>query len=253
MTLARSWLVGVVAFGLAAGCGTEDNPAPPEEATAAVHADLVGGGNLGTLNDGDYLFPGQRLVAPQCYYHLEMQYDGNLVTYGNTGANAWVVWDTSTFNGGWNGQGGYVTLQSDGNIVVYNWNDQAVWADNVVGFWSQSYATLQVDGNWVERTNPTGGYLWDAGSAHGPGLPTGGCTLAGVKTHVERNLRNGTVYGSPFSVPHPSWCGYYCAQDSNCKSYTVRYDTCTLMSDVGTLKSVPSQDSAHVWTGVIVR
>jgi hypothetical protein len=251
MTLARSWLVGVVAFGLAAGCGTEDDPAP-EEATAALQAELVGGA-LGQLNDGDYLFPGQRLVAPQCYYHLEMQYDGNLVTYGDNGSARWKVWDTSTYDGGWNGRGGYVTLQSDGNIVVYNWNDEAVWADNVVGGWSQSVATLQVDGNWVERSNPTNGYLWDSGSAHGPGVPTGGCQLAGVKTHVERALRDGTVLGSPFSVPRQSWCGYYCAQDSSCKSYTVRYNTCTLRSTVGTIQSIPSQDWAHVWTGVIVR
>ena len=38
------------------------------------------------LQEGDYLFQGQNLVASLCYFRLAMQGDGNLVVYGWAGA-----------------------------------------------------------------------------------------------------------------------------------------------------------------------
>ncbi len=77
----------------------------------------------GTLFEGEYLFPGQQLIAPGCYYGTFMQPDGNLVTYTDVqrppmGA-AW--WASGTVY-----RGGYARLQTDNNFVIYDWNEQPV-------------------------------------------------------------------------------------------------------------------------------
>ena len=61
------------------------------------------------LNAEQYLYAGQGLVGGGgCYYHLDMQFDGNLVLYaGNT-----AYWATNTV-----GRGAYAVMQSDGNFV----------------------------------------------------------------------------------------------------------------------------------------
>jgi hypothetical protein len=76
-----------------------------------------------TLHEGQYLFPGQKLLAPGCYFETIMQNDGNLVTYENANNPGQPWW----WSGTQNNVGGYAVLQGDNNFVIYNWADQAVW------------------------------------------------------------------------------------------------------------------------------
>ena len=88
-----------------------------------------------SLTSGESLQPGQYLQSPNGSYELIMQADGNLVLYQGT-----VTCPTASCNGDalWNsGTGGdndaYVTMQSDGNLVVYD-NGTAVWSSQTAGF-----------------------------------------------------------------------------------------------------------------------
>jgi len=44
---------------------------------------------------GDFLFPGQRIVSYGCYYHADMQYDGNFVLYRGPGTGT-PIWSTQS-------------------------------------------------------------------------------------------------------------------------------------------------------------
>lgn len=60
--------------------------------------------------------------------YLVMQYDGNLVMYPNdnyVNGTSQAIWATGT-----NGQNLYLSVQDDGNMVIYNQQDQPVWATN---------------------------------------------------------------------------------------------------------------------------
>src|SRR6266480_4711544 len=71
------------------------------------------------------LYQGQQIVAPGCYYHLAMQWDGNLVSYNGGGA---VVWKTDTNSGEW------LTVQgSDQNTVLYDAAFGAPWNTGACG------------------------------------------------------------------------------------------------------------------------
>jgi hypothetical protein len=82
--------------------------------TGIVHAATSTSDNL---IGGEYLFPGQRLIASACYYRLAMQPDGNLVTYGGSSPK----WATNTANN----VGGYALLGGDGNFLVRNWAERS--------------------------------------------------------------------------------------------------------------------------------
>ena len=71
------------------------------------------------------MYPGQRLVASQCYYHVRMQGDGNLVLYAGPNAST-PLWasDTAVF------PGAYAAMQKDGNLVVYSKSGYAKWASH---------------------------------------------------------------------------------------------------------------------------
>jgi hypothetical protein len=72
---------------------------------------------------------------------LTMQWDGNLVLYDQY---ARARWATNTW-----GQGGVrATMQIDGNFVVYDANDRPLWASNT--YWHTDYVlAIQGDGNMV--------------------------------------------------------------------------------------------------------
>jgi hypothetical protein len=111
-------------------------------------AALIYGPPASTLTAGKSLGAGQQLISPNGRYMLAMQYDGNLVLYNvNTGVNTGVLWSSGT--GGH--PGAYVTMQVDGNFVVYRSSGQPLWASNTVGTNANS-ATLQDDGNFVLYT-----------------------------------------------------------------------------------------------------
>jgi hypothetical protein len=128
----------------------------------------------GRLNTGDYLTDG--------YHWLVMQSDCNLVLYDKRGA----PWYSNTAG---LGPGCYLTLQPDGNLVIYQPNGHAVWASathagdelimqrdgNVVLYdtnnWSAQWATNTVHhAVCVEPGTSTSGYrvclkwAWDDGA-----------------------------------------------------------------------------------------
>ncbi|XP_039124651.1 mannose-specific lectin-like [Dioscorea cayenensis subsp. rotundata] len=110
------------------------------------------------LYSGESLRSGQAL-SPTYYasYTFIMQSDCNLVEYDNGNA----IWASGT-----NGRGSscYVTLQSDGNLVIYDNNNNAVWASNTNVGQGNYVLILQKDRNvviyggalWATNTNTVG-------------------------------------------------------------------------------------------------
>ena len=86
----------------------------------------------------DALYPGEYLTSPSGAFQLILQTDGNLVLYGRNG-NA--VWSTRTHGSG-------VTeakMQADGNFVLYD-GGKAEWATNrFAGFTFERNAVLRVN------------------------------------------------------------------------------------------------------------
>jgi hypothetical protein len=116
------------------------------DATLALYASLVAL-NPATVYAGDKLNPGEmlrrgeRLTSGNDQYRLTMQDDGNLVLYDVSNRPLWAS----------NTDGKAVEkciMQVDGNLVLYLYNGQAVWASNTQGK-PGSYLVLQNDGNMV--------------------------------------------------------------------------------------------------------
>ncbi len=162
------------------------------------------------LDANEFLFPGQRLFAGACDFDLVMQGDGNLVAYDIYYNHA--VFATNTVN-----KGGYVAMQGDGNFVMYNWSDKAVWSTNTQNhpgafvYLDFNGAVFVLDKNWNT--------LWWAGGSAGYNYT---CNMPPSKTYVTNNTdRFGGDYADLVPTQsRPSWCGYFCSQDSQCKAYT---------------------------------
>ncbi|MET8952002.1 hypothetical protein ACWEO4_29730 [Streptomyces sp. NPDC004393] len=87
--------------------------------------------------------------------HLTMQGDGNLVIYDEQGHARWA---SNTF-----GAGNHAVFQADGNLVVYNSANQAVWSSGTEGH-NGAELVLQNDGNVV--ISQGGAALWASGTQH---------------------------------------------------------------------------------------
>jgi hypothetical protein len=104
-----------------------------------------------TLQNDQQIGVGQSLYSPTGNVRLTLQADGNLVMYD---ANANPIWASNTVGSG----AAYAVQQmSDGNFVVYNAGNAPVWASGV----TQPSAQLRVqdDGNLVIYSQ-SGGPLW---------------------------------------------------------------------------------------------
>jgi YD repeat-containing protein len=86
------------------------------------------------------LQPGQSMLSPDGRFKLTLQRDGNVVLYN--AANG-VLWMTGTVGSGAN----WLVLQNDGNLVLYT-GQTPVWATNTNGQFS-SHLEIQSDGNLV--------------------------------------------------------------------------------------------------------
>ncbi|MDK9500171.1 hypothetical protein QEZ40_005798 [Streptomyces katrae] len=93
-------------------------------------------GVLATLNPGQRLDPGARLVDHVSTTELVMQPDGNLVLYalGTPGGYKLPLWASGTHGN----PGAYATMQADGNFVVYkkdggHGRGGALWHTNTYG------------------------------------------------------------------------------------------------------------------------
>ena len=92
------------------------------------------------------LWPGQALqkdvplYSDDLVFRLVFQDDGNLVVYDNQNRALWAS--------GTNGQAAsQCIMQTDGNLVIYGYYD-AIWASGTNG-WYNAYLDMQDDGNLV--------------------------------------------------------------------------------------------------------
>jgi chitodextrinase len=90
------------------------------------------------------LFVNDVLVSADRRWYLVMQYDSNLCAYPVGGGGAYWCSNTS-------GKGGTrVVMQTDGNFVMYNASNSAVWATNTAGSGNNPFRfIMQNDGNIV--------------------------------------------------------------------------------------------------------
>lgn len=133
--------------------------------TGSTRSRLTSPSVISALPSGAALFDGQSLVSPNGRFSLDMQSDGNLVLYG-TGL---VLWDSGTAGDAPD----YATMQGDGNFVIYK-AGKAVWSsgtDQLVK--NQSFVlSVQNDGN-VVIYSPTDKALWASYTQAGAGLQYG--------------------------------------------------------------------------------
>ena len=107
------------------------------------------------LSSNQVLFKGQFIQNAARTSRLVLQGDGNLVLYNSNNQAVWASWTVGS-------NAKYLILQSDGNLVLYNSNNQAVWASWTEGN-GNSTMYLQGDNNlviynyngptWSTRTN----------------------------------------------------------------------------------------------------
>jgi hypothetical protein len=113
------------------------------------------------LQSGEKLSAGKSLYSPNGRFRLTMQRDGNLVIYDRDGHSLWASNTAKT------GRANYLMLQSDGNLVLYRRDEKPLKASGTVGQGSQDL-NMQDDGNLVlyasgERP------IWASGMAAGLG------------------------------------------------------------------------------------
>lgn len=174
------------------------------------------------LYANQYLYAGQRLADTWgCYYHLEMQSDGNLVLYAGNSP----YWATNT-----SGRGAYAVMQSDGNFVVYDWWNRPVWSTNTWGH-PYSFLAMQSDANLVVYDGTTldcrSGWcqyvpLWASNTWTGSPVGVTPCYASSKFTAVESNYDHA---GGDYAVYNisgwgPTLCEYWCATDARCKAFT---------------------------------
>jgi hypothetical protein len=90
---------------------------------------------------GNQMFPGSRLVSPDFRFTLTLQSDGNLVLYDPNNVPLFAS----------NTQGitpQALIMQNDGNLVLYDTNGMPQFASNTSGN-PGAYLALQTDGNLV--------------------------------------------------------------------------------------------------------
>jgi hypothetical protein len=198
----------------------------------AFSPDAFAEGSL--LMEGDYLFPGQRLTDG-CYYHLDMQWDGNLVGYAGPASPGNALWYTDTELGGCpqyhmpcdftdtcggvcvagnSNPGVYATLQTDGNFVVYDEFNEAMWWTGTTWLSNTSaFIKEQIDGNLVIYYN--GVAQWDVQHA-GPHMAAACPNPQSTKTIVRRDSSMDAPGRLITLKTADSWrCGYACAVESS--------------------------------------
>jgi hypothetical protein len=110
---------------------TESNPFSPPPAPT----------QCGFILPGQGLTPGHSWHSCNKRFKLAMQTDSNLVLYEGETA----LWNTSTVGA----DAAFVVMQAaDGNLVIYNTGEGAVWASDTSGF-EGAYLSIQNDGNLV--------------------------------------------------------------------------------------------------------
>lgn len=99
------------------------------------------------------LTSGAQLASPNKQFTVNMQADGNLVTYGNGRA----LWSTGTSGS----TGAQLRAQADGNLVLYTSAGKAVWSTNSMGSGATTLA-VQNDGDLQLLKNTD--VIWQSGA-----------------------------------------------------------------------------------------
>lgn len=128
------------------------------------------------IEAGQSLTAGQTISGDFDQYTFTMQSDGNGVEYGNGHA----LWQTGT-----RGVGNYITMQHDGNLVVYSSKGKALWQTGTRG----PDATFGVV-IWEPEVNSQNGLVGTMTWSAGP-LTTDVATTGDVMTEEQR-LENQT-------------------------------------------------------------
>lgn len=109
-----------------------------------------------TLGPGQSLNPGDSLFSVNSDYELKYQTDGNFVFYQG-GTPLWAINCWPTCNN--IGNAGVATMQTDGNLVVYDDNSNAVWYSNTYG---ANGAFLAIRYGQLLLFSTSGSVLWSA-------------------------------------------------------------------------------------------
>ena len=98
----------------------------------------------GSLRPGEALLTGDTLWSCDKRFYLTMQGDGNLVLYQTQNGVTTALWSSGT----WQTTGGVAVMQDDGNFVLYDASRTPIWSTVTWGA-QNSYLALQNDGNLV--------------------------------------------------------------------------------------------------------
>ena len=110
-----------------------------------------GGSNPGSVPSGGRLYEGQSAWSPSGAYFLTLQGDGNLVLYTAGGTPLWATGTVGT-------SPGRLEMQSDGNLVLYDSGGTPVWA-TMTNYNPGAYLNVQDDSN-VVIYGAAGAPLW---------------------------------------------------------------------------------------------
>ena len=151
-------------------------------ANAALAAD--------TLVVGQSMSAGQRLDSANGSYRFVFQTDSNLVVRRVSDSAA--LWASNT-----NGQGGSrLTLQNDGNLVLYTSSNAALWSSRTAGT-TGNRLIMQNDGN-LTLYNASNAVIWSTNSGAEP--PPGGGTVTHVGTVLVETKNSSLSITRPSSV-----------------------------------------------------
>ena len=152
---------------------------------------------MATLFSGQSLPPGQSLQSDNLWFTLTMQSDGNVVLY-NTQSKP--LWATHTGPGQFTPSG--LIMQTDGNLVLYDTSGQPHWESNTSGN-PGAFLNVQDDGNLVvyregSTTQTANNALWDAGVPPPLNLTT--VVASGDTLNVGDAILNNIAYNLLFTT-----------------------------------------------------
>jgi cell wall-associated NlpC family hydrolase len=165
-----------------------------------------GSGDIGDLLEpGTTLVPGDELISPGRGYQLIMQGDGNLVLYqGGVTCPSASCSGTALWSSGTDGaNGATVTMQPDGNLVVY-YNGTAVWNSNTGGF-PGAFLKLQDDDNLVIYQGGTAIWDWASGRLSPGGGGAGGSKGQAIVAAAQ-SIQSQSYPQQSFSSAHYIYC-----------------------------------------------
>jgi len=163
-----SFLIFITLVGIILSCSfakritkrTRKHQTEPEHLTPAV---------TDTLPAGKYLTDNEMLVSKNGKYFAVLEIQSNFVVYREqVGSSEYIIWR----RGGWENYNypHKVIMQSDGNLVVFDGNNEALWAtDTVQSGVLPNKLVMQDNGNLVLQDSD-GNIVWESGTAQIPSI-----------------------------------------------------------------------------------